>query len=152
MSLFRKKTLREQEHEIKREEIYWNAEKNIIERKQKIRDEKKKLRFSKKIPTSKLLIGFLFVNCTIVEIFTGWVTVKSLNMSFMTGNPVDFSPLVTLVGAVVTEVMGFAVYAVKATKENTVNGITYMAAQQSFLNDNDPPVEEETEDENGTQG
>lgn len=152
MSLFRKKTLREQEHEIKREEIYWNAEKNIIERKQKIRDEKKKLRFSKKIPTSKLLIGFLFVNCTIVEIFTGWVTVKSLNMSFMTGNPVDFSPLVTLVGAVVTEVMGFAVYAVKATKENTVNGITYMAAQQSFLNDNDPPVEEETEDENGAQG
>lgn len=152
MSLFRKKTLREQEHEIKREEIYWNAEKSIIERKQKIRDEKKKLRFSKKIPTSKLLIGFLFVNCTIVEIFTGWVTVKSLNMSYMTGNPVDFSPLVTLVGAVVTEVMGFAVYAVKATKENTVNGITYMAAQQSFLNDNDPPVEEETEDTDGAQG
>ena len=49
----------------------------------------------------------------------------------------DFSPLVTLIGAVVSEVIGFAVYAIKATKENTANGITYMVAQQQYNNSED---------------
>ena len=66
----------------------------------------------------------------------------------MTGNPMDFSPLVTLIGAVVTEVIGFAVYAVKATKENTANGITYMMAQQSLNNNKSNPAKENTVDEN----
>lgn len=147
MGLFRKKSLREQEHEIKREEIYWNAEKVILERKQKLREEKREMRKPKKISTTKFLIGFLFINCTLVELFTGWATVQSLKISYATGNPMDFSPLVTLIGAVVTEVMGFAVYAVKATKENTANGITYMMAQQSLNNNENNPVEEDTSEE-----
>lgn len=151
MGLFRKKSLREQEHEIKREEIYWNAEKVILERKQKLREEKREMRKPKKMSTTKLLVGFLFVNCTLVELFTGWATAQSLKISYITGNPMDFSPLVTLIGAVVTEVMGFAVYAVKATKENTANGITYMMAQQSLNNENDP-IEENTSEEEEAQG
>lgn len=147
MGLFRKKSLREQEHEVKREEIYWNAEKVILERKQKLREEKREMRKPKKMSTTKLLVGFLFVNCTLVELFTGWATAQSLKISYMTGNPMDFSPLVTLIGAVVTEVMGFAVYAVKATKENTANGITYMMAQQSLSNNENDPVEENTSEE-----
>lgn len=149
MSLFRKKSLREKEHEIRREEIYWNAEKSLLEREQKLRDEKREMRKPKKMSTTKLLVGFLFINCTLVELFTGWATAQSLKISYMTGNPMDFSPLVTLIGAVVTEVMGFAVYAVKATKENTANGITYMMAQQSF-NNNDP-TEEEPEEDNSSE-
>ena len=152
MGLFRKKSLREQEHEIKREEIYWNAEKAMLERKQKLREEKREMRKPKKMSTTKLLVGFLFVNCTIVELFTGWATAQSLKISYMTGNPMDFSPLVTLIGAVVTEVMGFAVYAVKATKENTANGITYMMAQQSLNNNKSNPIEENTSDEEEAQG
>lgn len=151
MGLFRKKSLREQEHEIKREEIYWNAEKVILERKQKLREEKREMRKPKKMSTTKLLVGFLFINCTIVELFTGWATAQSLKISYMTGNPIDFSPLVTLIGAVVTEVMGFAVYAIKATKENTANGITYMMAQQSLNNNENDPTEENTSEEE-TQG
>lgn len=147
MGLFRKKSLREQEHEIKREEIYWNAEKVILERKQKLREEKREMRKPKKISTTKFLIGFLFINCTLVELFTGWATAQSLKISYATGNPMDFSPLVTLIGAVVTEVMGFAVYAIKATKENTANGITYMMAQQSLNNNESNPVEEDTSEE-----
>ena len=147
MGLFRKKSLREQEHEIEREEIYWNAEKVILERKQKLREEKREMRKPKKMSTTKLLVGFLFINCTIVEIFTGWATAQSLKISYMTGNPIDFSPLVTLIGAVVTEVMGFAVYAIKATKENTANGITYMMAQQSLNNNENDPTEENTSKE-----
>ena len=147
MGLFRKKSLREREHEIKREEIYWNAEKVILERKQKLREEKREMRKSKKMSTTKFLIGFLFINCTLVELFTGWATAQSLKISYATGNPMDFSPLVTLIGAVVTEVMGFAVYAVKATKENTANGITYMMAQQSLNNNKSNSVEEDTSEE-----
>lgn len=147
MGLFRKKSLREQEHEIKREEIYWNAEKVILERKQKLREEKREMRKPKKMSTTKFLIGFLFINCTLVELFTGWATAQSLKISYTTGNPMDFSPLVTLIGAVVTEVMGFAVYAIKATKENTANGITYMMAQQSLNNNESNPVEEDTSEE-----
>lgn len=147
MGLFRKKSLREQEYEIKREEIYWNAEKIILERKQKLREEKREMRKPKKMSTTKFLIGFLFINCTLVELFTGWATAQSLKISYMTGNPMDFSPLVTLIGAVVTEVMGFAVYAVKATKENTANGITYMMAQQSLNNNESNSVEEDTSKE-----
>lgn len=147
MGLFRKKSLHEQEHEIKREEIYWNAEKVILERKQKLREEKREMRKSKKMSTTKFLIGFLFINCTLVELFTGWATTQSLKISYATGNPMDFSPLVTLIGAVVTEVMGFAVYAVKATKENTANGITYMMAQQSLNNNKSNSVEEDTSEE-----
>lgn len=147
MGLFRKKSLREQEHEVKREEIYWNAEKVILERKQKLREEKREMRKPKKMSTTKFLIGFLFINCTLVELFTGWATAQSLKISYATGNPMDFSPLVTLIGAVVTEVMGFAVYAVKATKENTANGITYMMAQQSLNNNESNPSEEDTSEE-----
>lgn len=147
MGLFRKKSLREQEHEVKREEIYWNAEKVILERKQKLREEKREMRKPKKMSTTKFLIGFLFINCTLVELFTGWATAQSLKISYTTGNPMDFSPLVTLIGAVVTEVMGFAVYAIKATKENTANGITYMMAQQSLNNNESNPVEEDTSEE-----
>lgn len=152
MGLFRKKSLREQEHEIKREEIYWNTEKVILERKQKLREEKREMRKPKKMSTTKFLIGFLFINCTLVELFTGWATAQSLKISYTTGNPMDFSPLVTLIGAVVTEVMGFAVYAVKATKENTANGITYMIAQQSLNNNKSNSVEENTSDEEEAQG
>lgn len=152
MGLFRKKSLREQEHEIRREEIYWNAEKVILERKQKLREEKREMRKLKKMSTTKFLIGFLFINCTLVELFTGWATAQSLKISYTTGNPMDFSPLVTLIGAVVTEVMGFAVYAVKATKENTANGITYMMAQQSLNNNESNPVEENISEEEEAQG
>jgi len=38
---------------------------------------------------------------------------------------VDFTPIVTLIGAVVGEIIGFAIYAAKAAKENTVGGIVY---------------------------
>ena len=152
MGLFRKKSLREQEPEIKREEIYWNAEKVILERKQKLREEKREMRKPKKMSTTKFLNGFLFINCTLEELFTGWATAQSLKISYTTGNPMDFSPLVTLIGAVVTEVMGFAVYAVKATKENTANGITYMMAQQSLNNNESNPTEENTSDEEEAQG
>jgi hypothetical protein len=44
----------------------------------------------------------------------------------------DLSPLTSLIGIVVSEVMGFAVYAVKSMKENTEGGITHMLAKHEL--------------------
>lgn len=86
----------------------------------------------KKIPTTKLLIAFLFLNCTLIEIFTGWVTIQSLALALATGIAPDFSPLLSLVGTIVGEVIGFAVYSLKSVKENTEGGITYLNATKNI--------------------
>ena len=41
------------------------------------------------------------------------------------GNSIDFSPLVTLIGSVIGEVIGFAIYSLKSAKENSEGGIVY---------------------------
>ena len=79
----------------------------------------------KTISTTKLLMLFLFLNCTLIEIFTGWVTIKCIALAFATGLAVDFTPLVTLIAAVVGEVISFGIYSIKSTKENTKGGIIY---------------------------
>lgn len=90
----------------------------------------------KKFPTGKVLMWFLFVNCTIVELFTGWVTVQSFKLAYATMITPDFTPLNTLVGTIVAEVIGFAVYCIKSMKENTKGGIVYEAAMRSLDSNN----------------
>lgn len=117
-------------------EADWAKEKDIIERKNKIELEKKAIK-PKKITTTKLLLLFLFLNCTAIEIFTGWVTIQEIIIAknSYTYSNIDFSPLVTLIGAVVGEVIGFAVYALKSIKENTKNGIIYDTAMHKINNE-----------------
>lgn len=119
-----------EEREIIIKEHRWQREKEVLERKYKLKQEKRefKKQFLPKISTSKLLILFLFINCTIIELFTGFVTLKSLDLTTLTMANPDFTPLVALIGAVVSEVVGYAVYALKSAKENTAGGITYEAA------------------------
>jgi len=79
-------TLREKERLVASKERHWAKEKELLTREYKIKDERKSLkeRFKKKrdkIANSKLLIWFLFINCTIIEIFTIWVIVQELNLS-----------------------------------------------------------------------
>ncbi len=88
----------------------------------------------KKISCTKLIVLFLFVNCTLVELFTGWVIIQNLMLAEFMGVALDFTPLTTLVGTVVAEVLGFAVYAAKAMKENTKGGIIY---DSTFSNNED---------------
>ena len=77
----------------------------------------------------------MFLNCTIIELFTGFVTLKSLNLTTLTMANPDFTPLVTLIGAVVSEVVGYAVYALKSAKENTAGGIIYETAMRQIDED-----------------
>lgn len=126
-----------EEREITIKEHRWQREKEVLERKYKLKQEKRefKKQFLPKIPTSKLLIFFLFLNCTIIELFTGFVTLKSLDLTTLTMANPDFTPLVTLIGAVVSEVVGYAVYALKSAKENTAGGITYETAMRQIDED-----------------
>lgn len=126
---------------ITREEQNWTNQKKYLNKKIELKKDKELflLKNKKKISTSKILILFLFINCTIIEIFTGWVTIKSFSYSLMTGNAIDFSPLVTLIGAVVGEVIGFAIYSLKSTKENTAGGVVYDSIFRDKDSINDDP-------------
>lgn len=126
-----------EEREITIKEHRWQREKEVLERKYKLKQDKKefKKQFLPKISTSKLLILFLFINCTIIELFTGFVTLKSLDLTTLTMMNPDFTPLVALIGAVVSEVVGYAVYALKSAKENTAGGITYETAMRQIDED-----------------
>ena len=126
-----------EERDITIKEHRWQREKEVLERKYKLKQEKRdfKKQFLPKIPTSKLLILFLFINCTIIELFTGFVTLKSLDLTTLTMANPDFTPLVALIGAVVSEVVGYAVYALKSAKENTAGGITYETAMRQIDED-----------------
>ena len=116
-------------HSLRKKQKRWEQEKEILVEQIKLKEDKDKVK-NKKISTSKLIILFLFINCTIVELFTGYITLIDLRLAQTTGI-VDFTPIVTLIGAVVGEVISFAIYAVKSTKENTQGGITY----QSMMNE-----------------
>lgn len=98
----------------------------------------------KKISTSKLLIALLFINCTAIEIFTGWAMVKMLAIALVTSISIDFTPLVALIGAVVGEVIGYAIYSLKAMKENTIGGLVYEKALKEF-EDNEEIIKQEEE-------
>lgn len=126
-----------EEREITIKEHRWQREKEVLKRKYKLKQDKKefKKQFLPKISTSKLLILFLFINCTIIELFTGFVTLKSLDLTTLTMMNPDFTPLVALIGAVVSEVVGYAVYALKSAKENTAGGITYETAMRQIDED-----------------
>ena len=124
----------EREKQLILKERKWEKEKGYLERELTLEQDKKdfKNKFRRKIANSKLLIWFLFINCTIIEIFTGWVTVKEIYLASQGILNPDLSPLLALIGAVVTEVIGFAIYSLKSTKENTTGGIVYEATMQQF--------------------
>ena len=112
--------------QVEQEEERWKLEKPLRERQAAIRNDKAEFENKKrKISTSKLLIIFLFINCTLIEIFTGWAMVKMLSLALIAGTMIDFTPLVAFIGAVVGEVFSYAIYSLKSTKENTVGGIVY---------------------------
>ena len=112
--------------EILAEKERWEQEKKTIKLQQQIRREKRKL-FNPftKISFSKWLIFFLFLNCTALELFTAWVTIQSIALAFNQGMSPDFTPLITLIGLVIGEVVSYAIYSLKSMKENTKGGIIY---------------------------
>lgn len=77
------------------------------DRKQKIREIKKSMRRIRLPTTTKLMMLFIFANCSLVEGFSMLAMWRFA----------DLSSLYALITAVVTETMAFAVYAAKAYHE-----------------------------------
>lgn len=127
------------ERDVALEEAKWKIDKDLIERKQALMHDKAATykKTFKKPSTTKMLIMFLFGSCTLIELFTGWVTVQSLILAREAFITPDFTPLVTLIGAVVAEVFGFAVYSLKSAKENTAGGIVFEQAMYHMNNGDD---------------
>lgn len=116
---------------IQRKIKNWKQEKDLLIKEQQMEKEKSevlKKQEKRKLSTTKRLTFFLFINCTIIEIFTLYVTLKQLNM----GMGVDLTPLQMLITTIVGEVIVFAVYSLKSLKENTKGGIIYQAAMNQY--------------------
>lgn len=140
-------TLKEKERYVLSQEKIWAKEKGLLEREYTIKAERKSLKekFKEKrdkIANSKLLIWFLFINCTIIELFTIWVICKELGLAADGILMPDLSPLMALITTVVAEVIGFGIYALKSTKENTAGGIVYEAAMFNLQNGEDEDEDE----------
>lgn len=135
-------TLKEKERYVLSQEKIWNKEKEILEREYKIKAERKSLKEKfkekkNKIANSKLLVWFLFINCTIIELFTIWVICRELGLAAEGILSPDLSPLMALITTVVAEVIGFGIYALKSTKENTEGGIVFETAMREFEKTNE---------------
>ena len=112
-------------------------ENKLEQEKKEIQEEKQKIKFPS---WGKILLVFLFLNFTILEIFIGWVTIQSLALAFTIGTMVDFTPLVTLIGLVTGETISYGIYCAKSKAENTKNGIIYDLAileKQNMYNNNE---------------
>ena len=138
--------LRKKQNQIQQQQKRWERQKQIIQQEIDLKKQKKDFytqnkENKKKISTSKKIILFLFINCSLIEIFTGIITIMDLQIAAQTGSMVDFTPIVTLIGAVVSEIIGFAIYAVKATKENTIGGSVYQSQLNNYNQQPDYNVE-----------
>ena len=130
LNILKAKYLKELEKDVTLQESIWEEERPLIERQNKIKEEQKTLvqKVKKKTPWSKRLLVFLFINFTILEGFIAWVTIKSFSLAFMYGLTPDFTPLITLIGAVMGETLSYGIYIAKSKAENTQNGIVYELA------------------------
>ena len=142
--------LRKNKEDIDFQEKLWLQFKPIKIRENKIEQEKKEIineRHRIKLPTwSKFLLVFLFINFTILEIFVGWITVQSFNLAYATGVLPDFTPLVTLIGAVIGQTLTYWTYCNKSKAENTEGGIVFQSMMNNFQ------LQQTREDDNNAVG
>ncbi len=120
--------LKERKDKIIQQYQNWAIEKEIIIQEQDLKEQKKKIKNrgkeqKKRLSMSKRLTLFLFINCTIIQLFTLFITYKSFEIGMG-----DLSALHLLITAVVTEVIAFAIYSIKSLKQNTAGGIVYETA------------------------
>ena len=131
---------------VKDNEKIWSQLKPALEINNNISNEKYELTEARKknrFPTwGKILLVFLFINFTILEIFTAWVTKETMSLAFATGMMPDFTPLITLLGSIAGQTLSYGIYCVKSKAENTQGGIVYDLAmlEHNIINENDNAV------------
>jgi len=114
-------------------------EKELFDERQKIHEVKIQMRRWKPPTTTKVLMAFIFGNCTAVEIY-------SMAVMYLLQ---DLSSLYALITAVVTESISFAVYAAKAYNETKQEEFIKLERDRMEMN----IIEEDTEpDREGAMG
>lgn len=136
------------DNKIKKRAENWQKEKKYLNLQQDIQHEREQIKNKYKaqkraLTTTKFLMFFLFISCSVIELFTIYIILKAINM----GLEVDFTPLTMLITAIVAQVIGFAVYSLKSTKENIKGGIIYEMAMQKQCQNNDEQQENFNEEE-----
>lgn len=129
----------------------WQIEKPILIAEQDLQEDIKDTKNRKKPPkeqkkaltTTKFLMLFLFISCSIIQLFTMYAVIKGMNM----GYGIDFTPLTMLISAVVAQTIGFSVYSLKSVKENTKGGIIFETAMINSLKQDEEKNKENEENE-----
>ena len=124
---FELRKLRRYKNNIVFKENIWKQLKPIKLQENKIEQEKKEIQKERErimLPSwSKMLLIFLFLNFTFLELFIGYVTLQSFTLAFTIGIMPDFTPLVTLIGLVAGETISYGVYCAKSKAENVQGGL-----------------------------
>lgn len=143
--------LRRTKANVKLNEKIWDAEKPYLELQNIIDEEKEEVLGKRRelhLPSwSKILLIFLFLNFTLLEIFIGWVTIKSFALALAIGMMPDFTPLITLIGAVIGETISYGIYSAKSKAENTEGGVVFEKAKWEYERQT-----QEMQNEDGTCG
>ena len=126
---------------IKQQQENWQIERINLKRENSIKNDYNKIQNKNpfKITTGKLAMWILLFLCLIVIVFTGWVTIKEFSLAYALGVMPDFTPLVTMIGAILGAAIDVAAYFAKSAKENTKGGITYQAAAMKNFEQNLQP-------------
>lgn len=101
--------------------------------------------------TSKIVLWFMLMLLLTIVIFTGYVTLRMMEIISNTRGMMDFTPLVALISAMIGQVIITLGYFIKSTKENSEGGVTYLNAQYQ-LNTNYIHPNEDNSDENEDTG
>ena len=117
---------------------YKSKEKNYWVGEARIRDWTGKIERKKKRTTTKVFMYIILLNCMAIEIYSMWVMYKL----------VDLSALYTLIGAVISESVSFAIYCAKSFKDSKEEAISKLErdkfeATMNDANGNGIPDEEE---------
>lgn len=88
----------------------------------------------KKIQFSKFLVGFIFIDCLVIQTFI-------MIMIFRSGDTAHLSNLVGLIGTLVAQAISLMSYNKKATAENTSSGIVYETAMREMTSAQNTPTQ-----------
>ncbi|MCD7785781.1 MAG: hypothetical protein LUH18_09485 [Oscillospiraceae bacterium] len=105
--MWSEKQFRREMKRVKREKKQCDRKKELYDKRLEVKLVKRSMRSFKLPTTTKIIVAYIFLNCTVVEVYSMVVMWKLQNLD----------ALYALITAVVAESVSFAVYAAKSYNE-----------------------------------
>ncbi|MCD8098761.1 MAG: hypothetical protein LUE31_12250 [Lachnospiraceae bacterium] len=105
---------------VEREKRQCDKEKELFDKRLEVKMVKRSMRSFKLPTTTKIIMAFLLFNCSVIEIYSMWIMWKLQNLD----------ALYSLITAVITESISFAVYAAKSYNETKQEEIIRLERQK----------------------